>query len=77
MFEDIKKMLVDELTIDESAVTPDAELVNDLGLNSLEIADLIVLCEEKYEISFDEEQARNFVTVSDVAGYVENLVAEK
>ena len=56
MFEEIKAMLADEMSIDASEITEDAEFVNNLGFNSLELADLVVLCEEKYNIDIDEER---------------------
>ena len=73
MFEEIKNMLVEEMSIDESEITLEAEFVNDLGFNSLELADLVVLCEEKYRVSIDEERAHTLVTVGDFIEYLEEL----
>lgn len=75
MFETLKTILVDEMQIDAASITPDAELVNDLGINSLELADLIMLCEEKFRIEINEEDIQGFLTVSDVVSYIENKVA--
>ena len=47
MFEQFKSILVDDMSIDPNLVTMDAELTADLGINSLELADLILLCEDK------------------------------
>ena len=55
MFEDFKTLLVEQMNIDEADITPDAELVADLGINSLELADLVFSCESKYNIEIDEE----------------------
>ena len=44
MFEKIKELLVNDLQINPDDIKPEAELVNDLGINSLELADLILLC---------------------------------
>ncbi len=71
MFEKVKNLLVDELRIEEDKITPEAALANDLGINSLELADLILLCEEKFDISIDDEDLHKFVTVGDVAAYLE------
>ena len=70
MFEKVKEMLVEELSVDADEVTPSAELVNDLGINSLELADLVMLCEDKFGITIDDEDAQKFVTVGDVAEYL-------
>ena len=71
MFEDFKTLLVEQMNIDEADITPDAELVADLGINSLELADLVFSCESKYNIEIDEEDYKNFVTVGDVVEYLE------
>ena len=71
MFEKVKNLLVDELRIEEDKITPEAALANDLGINSLELADLILLCEEKFNVSIDDEDLHKFVTVGDVAAYLE------
>ncbi|MBR6917837.1 MAG: acyl carrier protein [Clostridia bacterium] len=70
MFEKVKDLLVEELSIEADDVTPEAELVNDLGINSLELADLVMLCEDKFNIVIDDEDAQKFVTVGDVADYL-------
>ena len=44
MFEELKKILVEEFSIDEDKITLEAEFVNDLGINSLELADLVFIC---------------------------------
>ena len=71
MFEEFKKVLVDHMNLDPAAVTESAELVNDLGINSLELADLVFTCEEKWNIEIAEEDFQKFVTVGDVVAYLE------
>lgn len=73
MFEKIKEILVEEMQVDPENVTMEAELVNDLGVNSLELADLILLCEEKFDIEINDEDIHKFITVADVVVYLENL----
>lgn len=70
MFEQIKDLLVEELQVNPDEVTPEAELVNDLGINSLELADLALLCEERYDLEIGEDDLGKFVTVGDVADYL-------
>ena len=71
MFEKIKNLLMDELRVEESKITLEAELANDLGVNSLELADLILLCEEKFNLAIDDEDLHKFITVGDVVDYLE------
>ena len=74
MFDRVKDVLVTNLQIDEKDIKPEAELVNDLGINSLELADLVLVCEEEFDIEIDDSSIRNFVTVGDVVTYLEGLV---
>lgn len=74
MFEIIKKILVDDLQVDPNEITLEAELINDLGINSLELADLILLCEEKFGIEIKDEDIHKFISVSDVVNYLSEVV---
>ena len=74
MFEEIKSLLVEEMSIDESEIKEDAEFVNDLGFNSLELADLVAMCEEKYDTDLEEEKIREILTVGDFVNYLESIV---
>lgn len=71
MLETLKKLLAEELQIDPETVTLDAELASDLGLNSIELADLVMLCEEKFGVTIDDDDIHKFVTVGDVVEYLE------
>ena len=74
MFEKVKALLIEELSVNAEDITPEAELVNDLGINSLELADLVFLCEEKFSIQIDDEQIKDLNTVGDVVNYLDTLV---
>ena len=71
MFEKLKSLLMDELQIDESAITPDANLSTDLGINSIELADLVMLCEDTFKVEIKDEDIPTLSTVGDVAAYIE------
>ena len=72
MFENLKQFLVDELRVNPDDVTMEAELAADLGINSLELADLVYLCEERFNVVIDDEDLHNFNTVGDVVNYLES-----
>ena len=72
MFETLKKILVEELQVKEEVITLDAELSSDLGINSIELADLVMLCEEKFGLSIEDEDLHSFITVGDVVNYLES-----
>lgn len=71
MFENVKAFLVEELRVNPDAVKPEAELAGDLGINSLELADLVYLCEEKFNVVIDDEDLHKFNTVGDIVSYLE------
>lgn len=73
MFEKIKQLLVDELSINPDDVTLDAELVSDLGINSIELAEIVMECETQFNITIDDEDLHTFVTVGDVVNYLERV----
>ena len=71
MFETVKDLLVTEFSVNPDKVTPEAELVSDLGINSIELADLVILCEEKFGIEIGDDDVSGFLTVKDVTDYLE------
>ena len=73
MDEKIKELLVEELSIKAEDITPESELVSDLGINSLELADLVLLCEEKFDIEIGDDVIHKFITVGDVADYLSEV----
>ena len=73
MLEKVKELLVEELQINPDDITMDASLSKDLGINSIELADLIMLCEEKFDIEISEDDSNTFNTVGDVVNYLESL----
>lgn len=72
MFETLKAYLVDELHVKEEDITMEAELINDLGFNSLELADMVMACEEKFDVVIDDEDLHGFVTIGDIVRYLES-----
>ena len=73
MYEKFVDLLVDELQLDRNDITMDSELSGDLGINSIELADLVMICEEKFDIEINDEDIRKFTTVADVVNYLETI----
>ena len=71
MFDKLKEVLVKELQVKEDAITMDAELASDLGINSIERADLVMICEEQFDLTIDDEDLHGFITVGDIVNYLE------
>ena len=77
LFDKVKTILVENLHVDESEITPKAELINDLGISSLELSDLICLCEEEFDITIDDYDIHKFITVEDVVNYLAEVTEGK
>ena len=75
MYEQFKAILVEELDIDPEIITMEAGLTSDLGINSLELADLILLCEDKLGVTIEDDQLSKFINVGDVVNYLQSLEA--
>jgi len=63
--ERIKKIIVDRLGVDESKITEDSSFVDDLGLDSLDIVELIMAFEEEFDIEIPDKYAEKIKTVGD------------
>ena len=66
MFETIRDFLAAELNIDASTITPDTDLSRDLGADSLDLYEMIMALEEKYDITIPEEELKSIHTINDV-----------
>ena len=75
MFEELKSILMEELDVDEALILPEAEFVSDLKLNSLELADFVVFCEEKFGTTIDEEDIHSILSIQDLMEYIEQKAA--
>ena len=71
-FEKIKKIIIDQLGVDDSEVTKEASFVDDLGADSLDTVELVMALEEEIGIEIPDEDAEKIVTVGDVIEYIES-----
>ncbi len=80
IFERVKKIVVDQLGVAETEVTPEANFVDDLGADSLDLVELIMALEEEFsstakKIDIPDEDAEKIVTVQDAVDYIKDLGA--
>lgn len=74
---DLDLIFIDQFELEPAKVVPEARLREDLDLDSLDAADMLVAIEKRFGIRLDDQIARQFRTVSDIHSYVRRLVAEK
>ena len=72
----VKKIIIDQLGVEEALVNMDASFIDDLGADSLEIVDLIMAFEGEFGITIPDEDAENLSTVRDAVLYLRENAKE-
>ena len=70
IFDKVKEITVDQLGVEEDAVTMDSSFINDLEADSLDIVELMMALEEEFDIEIPDEDAEKIATVSDAVAYI-------
>ena len=70
MFDKLKEIIADKLSVNEDEITMESTFIDDLGADSLDIVELIMALEEELEMEIPDEDAEGFKTVGDVAEYI-------
>jgi acyl carrier protein len=68
--EKVKKIIIDQLGVDEAEVTPEAKFIDDLGADSLDTVELVMALEEEFGIEIPDEEAEKIATVQDAISYI-------
>ena len=69
--EQVKKIVVDHLGIEESKVTSDSKFIDDLGADSLDTVELVMAFEEAFDVEIPDEKAETILTVGDAIAHLE------
>ena len=67
----IKKIIEEQLGVDSEKITPEASFLEDLGADSLDIVELVMTMEEKFDLEIPDEDAEKLKTVQDISNYIE------
>jgi acyl carrier protein len=73
----VKKIIVDQLGVEEETVTPEASFVDDLGADSLDTVELVMALEEEFGIEIPDEDAEKISKVKDAVEYIEKHSGKK
>ena len=71
VLERVKKVIVDQLSVDEAQVVETASFTTDLGADSLDTVELVMAFEEEFGIEIPDEEAEKIQTVQDAVNYIE------
>ncbi len=72
VYEKIKSLIMEELSVDEAIITPEARLVEDLGADSIDAVELIMTVEDTFAIEISDEVLQSIKTVNDLVSFIES-----
>ncbi len=72
MFEKVKKIVVEQLGVEEEEISMDSSFIDDLGADSLDIVELIMALEEEFDLEIPDSEAEKISTVGDIVDYIKN-----
>jgi len=71
--DEVREMVAELLGIDKNKINPKADLIKDLGADSLDLVELIMALEEKFNLKIFDEDTDKLVTVQDVVNYIDSM----
>ena len=71
-FEKIASLMAEQLGVDKNTITPESEIIKDLGADSLDVVEMLLELEKEYGVEITDEQAADIKTVGDIVKLVEN-----
>jgi len=72
VFEKVKKIIVEQLGVEEEDISMEASFIDDLGADSLDIVELIMALEEEFEVEIPDSDAEKIGTVGDAVDYIKS-----
>jgi acyl carrier protein len=72
VFEKVKKIVVEQLGVEEEEISMDSSFIDDLGADSLDIVELIMALEEEFDLEIPDSEAEKISTVGDIVDYIKN-----
>lgn len=73
IFDDVKAVVVEQLNVSADEVKPESKFVEDLGADSLDVVELVMALEEKFDIEIPDDQAEKIQTVQNAVDFIESI----
>jgi len=73
----VKNFLIEDIEVEEDAIKPDAHLKNDLGIDSLDFVDIVVIVERNFGFKINPEEMKEVTNLSQFYDYIESKVGNK
>ncbi len=75
VFDKIRDMIADQAGIDADSIKLESNILKDIGLDSLDIVELIMSAEDEWDIIIEDDDVASFATIGDVVNYIEGKIA--
>ncbi|WP_297191909.1 acyl carrier protein [uncultured Campylobacter sp.] len=72
-FEDVKAVVVEQLSVEADSVKMESKIIEDLGADSLDVVELVMALEEKFGVEIPDSEAEKLLTIKDVVDYIEKI----
>jgi acyl carrier protein len=73
VFDDVKAVVVEQLIVSADEVKPESKFVEDLGADSLDVVELVMALEEKFDVEIPDDQAEKIQTVQNAVDFIESI----
>ena len=73
LLDDVKEVVVEQLNVNIDEVKEESKFVEDLGADSLDVVELVMALEEKFDIEIPDEEAESITTVAEAIKFIENI----
>ena len=73
IFDDVRDVVVEQLSVAPEAVKLESKIIEDLGADSLDVVELVMALEEKFEVEIPDSEAEKLITINDVVSYIEKI----
>ncbi len=73
VFDEVKAVVVEQLSVSADAVKMESKIIEDLGADSLDVVELVMALEEKFEVEIPDSEAEKLISIADVVSYIDGL----
>ena len=74
VFDQVKDVVVEQLSVSPDAVKLESKIIEDLGADSLDVVELVMALEEKFGVEIPDSEAEKLISINDFVTYIEKLV---
>ena len=73
IFDEVRDVVLEQLSVAADAVKMESKIIEDLGADSLDVVELVMALEEKFDVEIPDSEAEKLISIADVVNYVEGL----